>query len=63
MTSTATLFDEPQPAATSLTQAMIEHLDEQTLTALLVTRFRAFIGDGYPVNEALLAAVGALHAV
>lgn len=63
MTSTARSFDEPEPAASSLTPAMIEQLDEQTLTALLVTRFRAFVGDGYPVYEALLAAVGSLHAV
>jgi len=61
MTSTASSFDEPQPAAPTLTQAMIEHLDEQTLTALLVARFRAFVGVGYPVNEALLAAVGSLQ--
>jgi hypothetical protein len=28
------------------------------VTALLVARFRAFVGNGYSVNEALLAAVG-----
>jgi hypothetical protein len=60
MTSTASSFDEPQPAAPSLTRAMIEQLDEQTVTELLVARFRAFIGNGYSVNEALLAAVGSL---
>ena len=58
MTSTAYQIDEITPGAGSLSQAMIEQLDEQTVTALLVARFRAFIGNGYPVNEALLAAVG-----
>jgi hypothetical protein len=58
MTSTAYQLDEITPPAGTLTQAMIEQLDEQTVTALLVARFRAFVGNGYPVNEALLAAVG-----
>jgi hypothetical protein len=58
MTSTAYQLDEITPAPSPLTQAMIEQLDEQTVTALLVARFRAFVGNGYPVNEALLAAVG-----
>lgn len=64
MTSTAGSFDEhvsseqEDRGASSLSQTLIEQLDEQTLTALLVARFRAFVGDGYSVNEALLAAVG-----
>jgi hypothetical protein len=63
MTSTASSYDEPYRSPTSLTQAMIEQLDEQTITELLVARFRAFVGNGYPVNEALLAAVGSLNTV
>jgi hypothetical protein len=42
---------------------MIEQLDEQTVTALLVARFRAFVGNGYSANEALLAAVGSPNGV
>ncbi len=57
-TTAATILDELQPAVTPLDEAMIEQLDEQTLTALLVARFRAFVGNGYQATEALLAAVG-----
>jgi len=56
-------IDEPQPVASPLTQAMIEQLDEQTLTALLVARFRAFVGSGYQASDALLAAVGSPNGV
>ena len=58
MTSTAYQLDEPTTVASALSHSMIEQLDEQTVTALLVARVRAFVGNGYPVNEALLAAVG-----
>jgi len=37
---------------------LIAGLDEQTLIALLVARFRSFVGLGYPESDALLAAVG-----
>ena len=37
---------------------LIAGLDDQTLIALLVARFRSFVGLGYAESDALLAAVG-----
>ena len=37
---------------------IVAGLDDQTLVALLVARFRSFIGRGYAESDALLAAVG-----
>lgn len=37
---------------------LIADFDEQTLTALLVARFRSFIALGYREGDALMAAVG-----
>lgn len=63
MTAIAYQLDEPTPVSGSLLPAMIEQLDEQTVTALLVARFRAFVGNGYSASEALLAAVGSPNGV
>lgn len=50
-------FERLLSAEAQLTDALVNRLDEQTLSALLVARFQALVGRGVGVTEALFAAV------
>ena len=53
----ATSFERLLSADAQLTDALVNKLDEQTLSALLVARFQSLVGRGFGVTEALFAAV------
>jgi hypothetical protein len=42
----------------TLSEALVEALDEEMLGSLLLGRFRSFVGCGYGAVDALLLAVG-----
>jgi hypothetical protein len=53
----ATSFERLLSADAQLTDALVNKLDEQTLSALLVARFQSLVGRGFGATEALFAAV------
>ena len=53
----ATSFERLLSADAQLTDALVNRLDEQTLSALLVARFQSLVARGFGTTEALFAAV------
>ncbi len=57
MTATALSTNDDAPLRAELDSNVVEQLDEETLTALLLARFRSFVAHGRHATDALLAAV------
>lgn len=54
----ATRYDDLLALDETLTETLVEALDEETLVSLLLARFRSFIAGGYGAVDALLLSVG-----